>query len=153
MLQPNELHSNDKEIHVDIEHNKAVVRRLLDEVVGGGNMELVAEVCAADVINHAAAPDRQHGVENYRAVLEFSRTAQPDQSWVEQQIVGEGDLVVVYGRRRGTWQASSFRGIDTPADLPVSVELAHMFRLEDGKIVEHWAVRDDLGMLQQLGVL
>jgi predicted ester cyclase len=33
------------------------------------------------------------------------------------------------------------------------VELAHMFRVTDGKISEHWAVRDDLGMMQQLGVL
>ncbi len=138
---------------MDVEHNKKVVRRLLDEVVGRGDMELVAELCAADVVNHAAAPGRQHGTENLRAVLEFSRTAQPDQSWVEQHIVGDGDLVVVYGRRQGTWQASSFGGLDTPANVPVSVELAHMFRLEDGKIAEHWAVRDDLGMMQQLGVL
>ncbi|MBA3430183.1 MAG: ester cyclase, partial [Actinobacteria bacterium] len=71
---------------MDNEHNKAVVRRLFDEVVGRGNMELVAELCAADVINHAAAPNRQHGVENYRAVLESSRKAQPDQSWVEQRV-------------------------------------------------------------------
>jgi predicted ester cyclase len=59
----------------------------------------------------------------------------------------------VYGRREGTWQAPSFRGIDTPSGGRVSVELAHMFRLRDGKIAEHWAVRDDLGMMQQLGVL
>lgn len=138
---------------MDVEHNKEVVRRLLDEVLGRGDMALLAELCATDVVNHAAAPGRQHGIENLTAVLEFSRTAQPDQSWVEQHIVGEGDLVVVYGRRQGTWQASSFRGLDTPANVQISVELAHMFRLHHGKISEHWAVRDDLGMMQQLGAL
>jgi predicted ester cyclase len=49
-----------------------------------------------------------------------------------------------------TWEASSFRGIHTPPGGRVSVELAHMFRLCDGKIAEHWAVRDDLGMMKQL---
>jgi len=72
---------------------------------------------------------------------------------VERHIVGDSDLVVAYGRREGTWQAASFRGIETPVNKPVSVELAHMFRLRDGKIAEHWAVRDDLGMMQQLGAI
>jgi predicted ester cyclase len=138
---------------VGIEENKAIVRRFLDEVVGRGDMDVVDELCTTDAVNHAAAPDRQHGIENVRAVIEFSRRAQPDQRWVEQQVVAERDLVVVYGRREGTWEASSFRGIDTPRGGPVSVELAHMFRLRDGKIAEHWAVRDDLGMMQQLGLI
>jgi predicted ester cyclase len=136
-----------------IEENKAIVQRFLDEVVGRGDMAAAVELCTPDSVNHAAAPDRQRGVENIKAVLEFSRHAQPDQRWVEQYFVAEGDLVVVYGRREGTWQASSFRGVNTPSGTRVSVELAHMFRLHDGKIAEHWAVRDDLGMMQQLGVI
>lgn len=136
-----------------IEENKGIVRRFLDEVVSRGDMDVVNELCTTDAVNHAAAPDRQQGIENIRAVIEFSRRAQPDQRWVEQHVVAEGDLVVVYGRRDGTWEASSFRGIDTPSSGRVSVELAHMFRLRDGKIAEHWAVRDDLGMMQQLGVI
>ena len=47
--------------------------------------------------------------------------------------------------------ASTFRGVATPNEGHVSVELAHMFRVRDGLICEHWAVRDDLAMLQQLG--
>ena len=106
-----------------------------------------------DVVNHAAAPDRQHGIENLKEILAFTRRAQPDQRWAEQHIVAEGDLVVAYGRRDATWQASSFRGFDTAQNVPISVELAHMWRLDGGKIVEHWAVRDDLAMLQQLGAI
>lgn len=136
-----------------IEENKRIVRRFLDEVVGRGDTDVVSELCTTDAVNHAAAPDRQRGLEGLRAVIEFTRRAQPDQRWVEQHVIAEGDLVVVYGRREGTWQASSFRGIDTPSSGRVSVELAHLFRLRDGKIAEHWAVRDDLGMMQQLGVV
>jgi predicted ester cyclase len=138
---------------MDVERNKAVVRRLLDEVVGEGNLAVLDELCAPDVVNHAAAPDRQQGIENFAEILRFTRRAQPDQRWAEQRIVAEGDLVVAYGRREGTWQAPSFRGFDTAQDVPISVELAHMWRLDDGKIVEHWAVRDDLGMMQQLGAI
>lgn len=123
---------------MDIEQNKAVVRRFLDEVIGRGAIDVAPELCAEDCVNHAAVPERQRGIENIKAVVEFSRSAQPDQRWVEQHVVADGDLVVVYGRREGTWQATSFRGIDTPVNRPVSVELAHMFRLRDGKITEHW---------------
>lgn len=35
----------------------------------------------------------------------------------------------------------------------VTMETIHIFRFEDGKIAEHWAVRDDLGMMRQLGVV
>jgi len=138
---------------VGIEENKEVVLRFLDEVVDRGDFSVTTELWAADALNHAAAPGRQDGVENLNAVIEFSRAAQPDQRWSVQHVVAEGDLVVVFGRRDGTWQAPSFRGFDTPTGGPVSVELSHMFRLRDGKIAEHWAVRDDLGMMQQLGVL
>ncbi len=138
---------------MEVERNKAIVRRFFEEVVGRGDLDVVVELCTPDAVNHAAAPDRQQGIENLKAVIEFSRRAQPNQRWVEQHVVAEGDLVVVYGRRDGTWQAPSFRGVDTPSSRPVSVELAHMFRLRDGKIAEHWAVRDDLGMMQQLGVI
>jgi ketosteroid isomerase-like protein len=137
---------------VEVEQNKAVVRRFLDEVGGRGAFDVASELCTEDCVNHAAVPLRQRGIQNIKAVVEFSRSAQPDQRWVERQIIGDGDLVVVHGRREGTWQADSFRGTDTPVNRPVSVELAHMFRLRDGKIAEQWTVRDDLGM-QQLGVI
>jgi len=116
-----------------VDENKAIVQRFLDEVVGRGDMGAAAALCAPDVINHAAAPDRQQGAENIKTVLEFSRRAQPDQRWVERHFVAEADLVVVYGRRDGTWLASSFRGVNTPVGQGVSIELAHMFRLRDGK--------------------
>jgi predicted ester cyclase len=68
-------------------------------------------------------------------------------------VLADGDLVVVYGVREATWQGQRFRGLSTPQGKRIAVELAHMFRLVDGKIIEHWAVRDDLGLMQQLGVV
>jgi predicted SnoaL-like aldol condensation-catalyzing enzyme len=61
--------------------------------------------------------------------------------------------VIVYGVREGNWRARSFRGVATPTPGHIATELAHMFRLQDGRIAEHWAVRDDLAAMQQLHAL
>jgi predicted ester cyclase len=55
--------------------------------------------------------------------------------------------------RRFIRAIESVRGVATPKGKPIAVELVHIFRLRDGKIVEHWAVRDDLGMMKQLGAI
>jgi predicted ester cyclase len=65
-------------------------------------------------------------------------------------VVAEGDHVVQYGIREGYWPGGSFRGVQIPAG-DYTREVAFMYRLEGGRIAERWAVRDDLGMMQQLG--
>jgi predicted ester cyclase len=55
-------------------------------------------------------------------------------------------------RPGGHWPGGSFRGIEIPTG-PYSREFAVMYRFVDGRIAERWAVRDDLGMMQQLGAL
>jgi predicted ester cyclase len=135
---------------MSIETNKALVRRFVD---GGlaGNPDVFDEICSPDFVNHAA-PARRQGIQGVKDVIDFSLRMQPDQRWSELHVIAEGDLVVLYGVRTATWQGSEFRGLPTPQG-PVSVEMAHMFRIKDNLISEHWAVRDDLGMMQQLGAL
>ncbi len=134
------------------EHNKQVVLRFIQEAVLDGNAAVVDELCAPDAVNHAASGN-QTGIDAVKRVVGLSKRFQPDQRWTWKAVVAEGDLVIVYGVREATWQGEKFRGQATPQGKHIAVELAHMFRLRDGKIVEHWAVRDDLGMMQQLGVL
>jgi lactoylglutathione lyase len=114
---------------------------------------VIDELCAPDFVNHAAVPEARHGTEGLKRVVAFSRAAMPDQRWINEMMIAEGDLVVIHGIREATWQADSFRGLPTPKGRAVAVELVHVFRLCDGKIVEHWAVRDDLGLMKQLGVV
>ena len=132
------------------EANKAVVRRFTDEAFQG-KPEVFDEICSPDFVNHAA-PGRT-GVQGLKDVVAFSLRAQPDQRWSQMHVIAEGDLVVLYGVREATWQATEFRGYPTSPGVRVAVELAHLFRVVEGKITEHWAVRDDLGMLQQLGAI
>jgi predicted SnoaL-like aldol condensation-catalyzing enzyme len=138
---------------VDLERNKSVVRRFMGEVSDGGAVELLDQLCTADVVNHAARPGLQSGIEAFKTLMRGVHGSQTGRRWTEQRYVADGDFVVVYGVREGFWRSPHFRGVPTPNPGIISTELAHMFRLQDGLIAEHWAVRDDLGMMQQLGVL
>jgi predicted ester cyclase len=137
----------------DLERNKAVVRRFLDVASDDGDLSVMDEVCAPGVVNHAARPGLQDGLDAFKQLLGFIHAAQSERRWTQQRYVAEGDFVIVYGVREGRWRAPEFRGVRTPRAGQISVELAHMFRLSDGLIQEHWAVRDDLAMMQQLGAL
>jgi predicted SnoaL-like aldol condensation-catalyzing enzyme len=135
------------------EENRAVVRRFIDEVIVGGQLDVIAELCDPEIVNHAAAPSRQHGLDGVSQVVRGSLMAMPEQRWRDVTMVAGGNHVVVHGIREGGWVAPEFRGIAIPQEGPVAVEVVHIFRLRDGLIVEHWAVGDDLGMLKQLGAL
>jgi predicted ester cyclase len=136
-----------------LEDNKALVRRFIHEGVIAGNLAVIDELCSPECINHSAVPEARIGTEGLKRVVGFSRAAMPDQRWTREMVVAEGDLVVIHGIREATWQAERFRGVPTPKGKAVAVELVHIFRVRDGKIVEHWAVRDDLGLMKQLGVV
>ena len=88
----------------DLERNKAVVRRFLDVVSDGGDLSVMDEVCAPDVLNHAARPGLQDGLDAFKQLMAFIQAAQSERRWTQQQYVAEGDLVIVYGVRqeRGT---------------------------------------------------
>jgi predicted ester cyclase len=135
------------------ERNRRIIERFIDEVILDGRLEVLDELCHPEVVNHAAAPGHQHGVEGMKRVIGFSRSALPDQQWTDRVVVADDEHVVVRAVRTSVWHAESFRGLSTPAGVPVEVETVHIWRLRDGKVVEHWAVRDDLGLMQQLGVL
>jgi predicted ester cyclase len=138
---------------MSLEQNKAIVRRFIHEGVIGGNLAVIDELASPDCVNHSAVPEARHGTEGVKRVVAGSRAAMPDQRWTQEMMVAEGDLVVIHGVREATWQAESFRGIATPQGKRIAVELVHVFRIREGKIVEHWAVRDDLGLMKQLGVV
>jgi predicted ester cyclase len=138
---------------MSLEDNKALVRRFIHEGVIGGNLAIIDELLSSDCVNHAAVPEARLGPAGVKRVVGFSRAAMPDQRWTQEMIIAEGDLVVMHGIREATWQADTFRGLPTPKGKPVAVELVHVFRVRDGKIIEHWAVRDDLGLMKQLGVV
>jgi predicted ester cyclase len=135
---------------VGVEENKKVVERF-EELITTQELDLLDELCAPDMVNHALAPNRPAGLAGTREFLSTAgRTQFLTTTWPEKIVVAEGDFVVWFGIRGGWWAGGSLLGFDVP-EGDYERGFTVMYRLEDGKIVERWAVRDDLGMLRQLG--
>ena len=136
----------------NLANNKEVVSRLYAEVMGQGNMAVADEVLAESYIDHRLPfPDLPPNREGFKKTVLRVRAAFPDVDPVIQDIVAEGDRVTVRVTASGTHQ-NEFNGIP-PTGTQISWQEVHIYRLADGKIVEHWGEFDMLGMLIQLGVV
>jgi predicted ester cyclase len=82
------------------------------------------------------------------------RKAFPDLDYEVGGVIAEGDTVAIRMTLTGTHKGPLMGGFPLPATgRKVRMKMIHMLRMEHGKIAEHWAVRDDLGMMRQLGLL
>jgi steroid delta-isomerase-like uncharacterized protein len=133
------------------EGNKAIVRRFWG-VWEEGNIDLVDELLAPDYINHTpASPDQPTGPEGVKGVVAMFRSAIPDLRVVVEDMIAEGDKVVVRYTLEGTHEGELF-GVP-PTGQRLNIKSIAVERVSDGKIREHWRVTDSLDMMQQLGVI
>ena len=133
------------------EDNKALVRRFVDEVQSGGNTDLIDEICSPEFVNHSAPPGLPADCEGIKIVTAMFRGAFPDSYFSVEDMIAEGDEVVTRKTFHGTHEGE-FMGIP-PSGRTVNVTLIDVVRISDGQVVEHWSVGDNLGMMQQLGVV
>jgi predicted ester cyclase len=136
---------------VAAEENKAVIRRLFEEVQEGQILGVLDELVAEDVVNHSATDEHKHGIEGFRHVMEWGFALLPDGRYEILDMIAEGDKVACRVRVSGTMQGELF-GIP-PTGKSFTAEHVHWHRVSGGKLVERWAVRDDLGTLIQLGII
>jgi steroid delta-isomerase-like uncharacterized protein len=107
-------------------------------------------VIADDIVEHfALPPGMPAGKEGFKLFVKALRSAFPDLKITIDFSVAEGDLVAQHGTATGTMKGE-FAGMP-PSGKTATWAGIHIQRIKDGKIVEHWAVEDQLGMLQQLG--
>jgi steroid delta-isomerase-like uncharacterized protein len=137
---------------VEVEANKALVRRFYDEVWGRGNVSFAEEVFADDYLRHdLRATKAPPGGAGQALIAEQFRRAFPDLRWRVDLVVGEGDLVAARWTASGTH--SGAWGETAPTGKHVTFSGVNLFRFgEDGKVAEIWNHRDDLGLREQLGV-
>jgi len=133
-----------------LEVNKALVRRFYDELVNGGQLELVDELFAPEFVEHEELPNLTPDRRGVREFLELFRRAFPDLTFTIEHLVADGDLVAAYLTMRGTHK-EDFLGIQ-PTGRKISVRSFDLLRVSDGEFVEHWGVTDTMAMMQQLGV-
>ena len=132
------------------EQNKAIVRRVFDEIVNKGHLAVADELLAADYVNHdfpAPAP----GAEGFKLVTTMFRSAFPDIVVTLEDEFADGDRVVTRGVFVGT-HTGDFMGIPATGRA-VSIKYLDIWRLENGKAKENWVQMDLLGLMQQLGVV
>ena len=135
------------------EANKAIIVQLYEEVFNKGNLDLVDKLVAPNAVNHdpAAPPNIPGGALGVKAVVTMLRNAFPDDHHMIEDLIAEGDKVVVRLTHTGTHQGA-FLGL-APTGKQVTNTSIYIFRFADGQLVEAWSNRDDLGLLQQLGAI
>lgn len=135
---------------MDEERNKAIVARFEELGDGTGDIETLDELCMPNMVNHALAAGAAPGIESTRAFLRKAARSKYPARWVESRMVAEGDHVVHFGVREQVWPGGPFRGYDLPPGK-FRRDTAFAYRLDNGRVAERWAIRDDLAMVQQLG--
>jgi steroid delta-isomerase-like uncharacterized protein len=133
------------------EENRNLTERFYAEVWNKGNLDAVADLLSGDFVDHAAPPGFPPGPEGAKQVFMMYRGAFPDFRLSVEDVIAEGDKVVARWVTQGTHQGE-LMGIP-PTGKRVTVTGIDMFRFAGGKIAEHWAEFDMLGMMQQLGVI
>lgn len=138
--------------------NETVVRRWVEEMWNAADRSLCDDLIAERFIEHARAPFSEDepgegdGPAMMRSAMDWLLGQFPDLSMSVEAIVSDGDIVATRVRSEGT-NTGPLNGVLPPTGKRFSSEQSHWFRLEGGKIVEHWATRDDLTVMVQLGMV
>jgi steroid delta-isomerase-like uncharacterized protein len=138
---------------MSIEQNKAIVRGIFEDGLNRGRVDAIAALTADNFVDHDIHVETgvPGGPEDMRRALIAIRKGFPDIHVTIEQIVGEGDTVVVRNTWRGTHRGE-FNGI-AATGWQVEIQGIVIWRIVDGKIAERWAVIDTHAFLRQLGVL
>ncbi len=133
------------------EANKAVSKRIYEEVWSQGNIAVIDELVADNYVNHGTPPEIPNNREGFKMFAGMYSNAFPDMAMTIDDVIAEGEKVVVrwtaVGRHKG-----ELMGIPA-TDKDVTVTGISIDRFAGGKIVESWGEFDLAGMLMQMGVV
>ena len=115
------------------------------------DVAVLDDLVAADMVNHAAGPQGREGLRQILATVEHDLGPI---SFEQHHLVADGDLVVqhvtVHGAHRGS--TMPLLAVVPATGRTATWRFIHIWRVADGMIAEHWACRDDMGLLEQLSV-
>ena len=137
--------------------NKQLARRYFDDIINGRRFDLCHEIVARTYVEHAAAPfsdsepGEVDGPDATTATVRWLLEQFPDLHFTIDAVVAEGDLVCIRATGEGT-------NLGPMGPVPATGKRfrslsSHWFRVSGGRLVEHWATRDDLTSMLQLGVV
>lgn len=140
------------------QQNVELVRRHFEEIWNERDENACDELMAELFTEHAAAPFASKapgsvsGPAAMRTTVRWLTDQFPDVKFEIEAIVADGDLVVARVRARGS-NLGRLNGVLPPSGKAFDYAQSHWFRVADGKLAEHWATRDDLSVMLQLGVV
>jgi len=124
-----------------------IARRYYEEVWDQGDMKAAEELVAPQIVLNGWAP----GLDGLKDVIVSTRESFPDLKYTIEDVIKENDKVVVRFVFQGTHQGP-YRNIE-PTGIEISYPGIGIWRIEDGKLVEHWSNVDLYGLMQQLGAI
>ena len=133
------------------EEIKAKFRRVWGEF-NKGNLDPQDELYVTDLVMHEPPMPDMQGFAAYKQVLVDLRTAYPDIQWTIEDLIVEGDAIVMRFTWRGT-NTGPYPGFPPPTGKQVVVTGCGVNHLNGGKVIEFWVCMDWLGMMQQLGII
>jgi steroid delta-isomerase-like uncharacterized protein len=135
---------------MSLEANKALVRRQFEELINRKNLSIIDSDMAPDFVDHEAVPGLPSGLAGVRAWISNLHQVCPDFHVTIEDMIAEGDRVVVRNTWRGT-HTGPLLGIP-PTGRSFVLKGIVIWRIADARICERWATLDQLGFLQQLGM-
>jgi predicted ester cyclase len=129
--------------------NEAMYRRLIEEGFNQGNLAVADELVAPNAREHQRGAE--DGPEGVKKTITYLRTAFPDFKITIDEILVSGDKLWARQRGGGT-NLGRFAGHE-PTGRVGFTDVFDVCRFEAGKMVEHWGVPDQLGMMLQLGLI
>ena len=138
--------------NMEEERNLKVVRRLLEEGFGKGDLSVVDETVSQNFLEHQRfVPPLPAGAAGMKALISGLRKMFSDLEFRIEDIAADGNKVWTRNRAKGT-NSGGIMG-KRPTGKKMEIDVFDLCKLENGKIVEHWGVPDQLGMLEQIGFL
>lgn len=151
MSEENSKASNTARV-AEVERNKELMRRLIDEGFSKGNLAVVDEIVAPGSKEHQYfGPNHPDGPEGSKIIIQSLRRLFPDFTLTIEDMVAVDDKVWVRATGRGTHRGE-FLG-RPPTGKQVAVAVIDICRFENGKMVEHWGIPDRFHLMIQLGLI
>ena len=130
---------------------KTIARRTLEEILPGGEVAALAQVVHPNVVDHHGPPGAPPGPEGMAWSMHMRQAGFSDRRWALHQVIADADTVVLDGTFRGR-HTGAFMGL-APTGRSVAFRQVHILRFQDGLVIEHWAVPDELDLARQLAAI
>ena len=133
------------------EDNKAVVRRIVEEVWNGKKHDMIDEFYAADFVNVDPNSPEVKNLEQFKQWVAAMNAGFPDEQVTIEDMVAEGDKVAKQFSVKST-HTGEFMGIP-PTNKKTNMSGITIYRIVDGKVKECVWSYDTYGFMVQLGVI